>query len=559
VRKKLELLLLLLILALGLLLRLWEVGNVPPSPDWDEAALGYNAYSILLTGRDEYGQFMPLVLRSFDDYKPALYSYLIIPFIKIFDLNIISVRLPAIIFGVLAVFATYLLVKEILSIEDKQGKSNKYKETLALLSAAFLSISPWHLQFSRIAFESSVAASFNIFSALFFLKGLRKPYFLALSVFLGALNIYMYQSEKVFVPLFFLSFFIIFRCDILKIGKKWLLLSFITGVVITLPMIISIITNQNALMRAKGVSVFSDQTEFLKRNSEKVMFDKNNGKYLSLVFDNRRIEYFKAMVGGYISHFDLNWLFITGDIARHHAPYMGIIYLFELPLILVGFYTLMFGNFNRKIKMAIFFWFLVVPIPASITSGVPHAVRTLNFLPLFQIFSAFGAYELIKGIRNLGKIYYKIPVTLFILLIIVLNIAYYLNQYFIQQNYYYSQDWQYGYKQVVSYLKPIAGNYDQIIVSNKAPLDQSYIFFLFYLKYDPVAYLKSGGTISGGFKENHKGFSNYSFRPIDWNEEKKNNKFLYVGLPGDFPSEAKLIKTIPYLNGKPAIAIVSGE
>ena len=169
-RKKLELLLLLLILALGLLLRLWEVGNVPPSPDWDEAALGYNAYSILLTGRDEYGQFMPLVLRSFDDYKPALYSYLIIPFIKIFDLNIISVRLPAIIFGVLAVFATYLLVKEILSIEDKQGKSNKYKETLALLSAAFLSISPWHLQFSRIAFESSVAASFNIFSAFFFLK-----------------------------------------------------------------------------------------------------------------------------------------------------------------------------------------------------------------------------------------------------------------------------------------------------------------------------------------------------------------------------------------------------
>ena len=144
-------------------------------------------------------------------------------------------------------------------------------------------------------------------------------------------------------------------------------------------------------------------------------------------------------------------------------------------------------------------------------------------------------------------------------MIIVLNIAYYLNQYFIQQNYYYSQDWQYGYKQVVSYLKPIAGNYDQIIVSNKAPLDQSYIFFLFYLKYDPVAYLKSGGTISGGFKENHKGFSNYSFRPIDWNEEKKNNKFLYVGLPGDFPSEAKLIKTIPYLNGKPAIAIVSGE
>src|SRR3989344_3499082 len=162
-----------LIIVAAAFIRLYQIGSVPPSPDWDEVALGYNAYSIMLTGHDEYGKFMPIVLQSFDDYKPALYAYLIIPFIKIFDLSIISVRLPAIIFGVLAVFATYLLVKEILSIEDKQGKSNKYKETLALLSAAFLSISPWHLQFSRIAFESSVAASFNIFSALFFLKGLR--------------------------------------------------------------------------------------------------------------------------------------------------------------------------------------------------------------------------------------------------------------------------------------------------------------------------------------------------------------------------------------------------
>src|SRR3990167_6856775 len=106
---------LLLIVLLAVFLRFWQLGSVPPSPDWDEAALGYNAYSIMQTGKDEYGKFLPVILRSFDDYKPALYAYLIIPFIKIFDLNILAVRFPSALFGVIGVIFTYLLVKELFS------------------------------------------------------------------------------------------------------------------------------------------------------------------------------------------------------------------------------------------------------------------------------------------------------------------------------------------------------------------------------------------------------------------------------------------------------------
>src|SRR3989344_6455628 len=101
------------IVIIAIVLRFWQLGNVPPSPDWDEASLGYNAYSIMTTGRDEYGEFLPVILRSFDDYKPGLYAYLIIPFIKLIDLNIIAVRLPAATFGVFAVLGTYLLLKEL--------------------------------------------------------------------------------------------------------------------------------------------------------------------------------------------------------------------------------------------------------------------------------------------------------------------------------------------------------------------------------------------------------------------------------------------------------------
>src|SRR5438046_3421794 len=101
------------ILFIASLLRLWNLGSVPPSPDWDEVALGYNAYSIMQTGRDEYGKFMPIVLQSFDDYKPAIYIYSIIPLIPVFGLDIIAVRLPSAVFGILTVLATYFLVMEL--------------------------------------------------------------------------------------------------------------------------------------------------------------------------------------------------------------------------------------------------------------------------------------------------------------------------------------------------------------------------------------------------------------------------------------------------------------
>src|SRR3989338_6516297 len=172
--------LLILIIIVASALRLWQLGKVPSSPDWDEVALGYNAYSILQTGKDEYGKFLPIVLRSFDDYKPALYSYLTIPSILIFELNVFAVRLPSAIFGIISVVATYLLVKELFSMKSSfeiqsskeiSKEKNDWKlEILALLSAGLMAISPWHIQFSRVAFEANIGVALNVFGILFFLK-----------------------------------------------------------------------------------------------------------------------------------------------------------------------------------------------------------------------------------------------------------------------------------------------------------------------------------------------------------------------------------------------------
>lgn len=540
--KNIKWLLLGIIVVVAIVLRFWQLGAVPISPDWDEVALGYNAYSILHTGRDEYSAFMPVVMRSFDDYKPALYSYITIPSVAIFGLSVWSVRLPSAVFGVLTVLAVYFLVKELFK-----------KESLALLSSFFLAISPWHLQFSRIAFESNVGLGLNVFGALFFMKGLKKPWLLFVSMTSFVASAYVYQSEKVFSPLVILALVIIFRKELLQLPKKYLYVTFLLGFILSLPMMWFIVTNKYALERAQGVSVFADQSS-LKQDAARLLVDKQHHDYLGLILDNRRLIYAKEIIANYASHFDFNWLFITGDLSRHHAPNMGLLYLWELPFILVGIYFLIFGEYDKKTKWTIFSWYLLAPLAASVTTGVPHAVRALNFLPTYQIFSAIGIVSLIALLKK-RKILLA-WVSIIVVLIAILNISYYLDQYFVQTNYYTAYDWQYGYAKAVPFVESVANKYQKIVVSNQPPLDQSYMFFLFYLKYNPALYQYQSAHASGGFREDHY-FGKYEFRPIHWNSEPKNEKTLYVGRPSDFPSSAHILKVVDYPNGQPAVDVAT--
>lgn len=549
-KSKYHLWLLLLILVLAGFLRFWQLGKAPPSPDWDEAALGYNAYSIMETGRDEYGQSFPLILRSFDDYKPAIFVYLAMPAIKIFGLNTFAVRFPAALLGTIAVLLTFFLVKELFGRSPSAVRN-------ALAVSFLLAISPWHLQFSRIAFESNIGLFFNILMALLFLKGLKKPWLLVLAAFVAGLNIYVYQAEKIFTPLLALAMVLIWRKELLKLPWKYLVLTVVVGAVSLLPFVYMSLTTPEIFIRAKGTSFAADMTPFLSKTAERLLRDNQSQDYLGLILDNRRLTYIFAFLKGYLSHFNFNWLFITGDEARHHAPGMGLLYLWELPFLLFGIFSLVFAKISRKAKYLIFAWFLLAPIPAAFSSGAPHGVRTLRFLPMIQVFVAFGLIGFWQGIKK-KTIYLKIPILTLVILFSLFNFVYFLNQYFVQQNYYHSQSWQYGYQEAIEEIEKIEADYQKIVVSNQPYLDQSYMFFLFYLQFDPVAYQRTGGTISGGFAETHKGFGKYTFRPIEWEKEEKNSEILYVGRPEDFPEGVELIKEINFLDGHPAIKLVEG-
>lgn len=540
---KIELALFLVIAAVASFLRLWQLGHVPASPDWDEAALGYNAYSIKETGNDEYGTSFPIILRSFDDYKPALYAYFLIPFISLFGLNIFAVRLVSALFGIATVVVVYFILKELLGD----------RKSIPLLASFLLAISPWHIQFSRIAFESNVGLALNIFSVFFFIKGVKKPLFLLLYSLCAGLSLYMYQSEKVFVPLLFVLLVFIYRNTLFKLPKKYLILSLIVGIVIAFPIAHYTLTKKEALTRAKGVSVFSEDNQYLNDLSARNLINREKEDIVGLIFDNRRVFYVKSVIANYLSHYNIYWLFLSGDENRHHAPEMGLLYLWEFPFLFIGIYSLLFGKWNTKLKLLTFGLFLLAPVPASVTTGVPHSVRTLNFLPTFQIFSAIG---LIVSFLTISKIQIKYLIFALIFLFFIFNFVYYLNQYFVQQNYFYSQAWQYGYKELVDYVKEYEHKYDKIIISNQPHLDQSYIFFLFYLKYDPFLYQKEASNVSGGFAENHY-FGKFEFRPIIWEKEKKDRRTLFVGRENDFP-DTNVIKTIHFLDGKEAIKIVEG-
>ena len=179
------------IVLLAAVLRFYQLGTNPPSLDWDEVSLSYNAYSLIRNGTDEYGNAFPLLsIRSFNDYKPPMYVYALVPSLLIFGKTDFAVRFPSALAGILTVLFTYLLVKEL--FKDKK---------LATIAALLLTISPWHLQFSRIAFEANLALFFFVTGMFFLVKSFTKPIFVPISAAAFGIAIFSYHSLRVVIPL----------------------------------------------------------------------------------------------------------------------------------------------------------------------------------------------------------------------------------------------------------------------------------------------------------------------------------------------------------------------
>lgn len=544
--------LVIILITLATLLRFFQLGRTPISLEWDEVALGYDAYSVLHTGRDQFGKFFPITFRSIDDYKPPLYIYADIIPTALLGLNEFSTRFPSAFFGFLAVILTYILVKELF-----YNSSRVLKYSLALISAFFLAISPWHLQFSRAAFETNISVTITVAAVLFFLRAVRtnnnKDFFLS-SLFFGT-ALFSYHSTRVVTPLILISLMFVFHR---RLTKKALGIFFSLYIIFFL-LFIPIAFSKDAQVRFLATNDLN--TSYYQEISANEIFkDKmTGGEFGGKIFHNRRLAVFNyenasKFVINYLRHFSFEFLFEKGDVPLHHAPGFGMMYFFDLPLLLIGIFCYLKKYISRE-NIILPLWLLFAPIPAAVTWQSPHAVRTEIILPTLQIISALGLLEFILFIRKESKVFFYF-MAVFIAILISFGFGSYLHQYYIHTNIELSKNWLYGRKEAAIFTELNKSKYNRIIVSAK--VDMPYIFWLYYTKYSPELLLQNGGTLSGGFAENRNHFDKYEFHNFDFEKVKQmGEKILLVGVPEDFPEGVNTLKNIRYLDGTLGLRIVS--
>jgi len=538
---------LLIILLLSIFLRFYKLGSNPPSLDWDEASLGYNAYSILKTGADEYGNHLPIAFRSFDDYKPPVYVYLTVPSVALFGLNEFAVRLPAALIGVAAIVVVYFLVKEILINWDKEKR-----EYIALASAFFLAISPWHLQFSRAAFEGQAGMFFLILSLLFFFKGLKNKYLYLLFAVSFVLSIYSYHSFRLINPILLVVLLALFFKQLIK-QKILVVASLIIIAVFSSNAYLSFFSSAGSGARLSMVTVFSDPVLQMK-SAKNVEIAKKNSDLVGEILNNRRLIFIPTIVEGYFSHFNFNFLFVHGDGGvQHHAYNMGMLYLWDFPFVILGIIFLL-RKIDRRIFL-LFILFLLAPIPAAITTGPPHPVRAIAMIPAFQIFSSTGLILILYALfKNKHRIV-GIIISFLIIAGLALNAKYYFESYYVTTPVKYGYFWQYGYKEALSYAKENESGLKSIIMTYE--YDQPYIYYLFYNKIDPNWYQKNWDYNKNGEVDRFKRIiGKYIFRNIDYSKDKNIANTLLIAAPKEIPNNVNVIKTIKFPDGKIAFKIV---
>ena len=535
--------LLLVIVLLAAIIRLWQLDSNPPGLTWDEAALGYNGYSILQTGRDEYGNLLPLNLKSFGDYKPAIYAYLTIPLIAVLGLSEWAVRLPSALFGILAVYGIFLLINQLFK--------NRW---VALSCALMLAISPWAIQFSRAAFEANVALTLNIFGAYFLVKAKNKTNWLVPAAFVFGLSLLTYLSSKLFVPLFVIGLVLLFYRRI-KSSKPLSLgiLAFLG--VLGIVFVSTFVTGKTDRLATQNFFAYQRPLENTQLISSEDTTDSSSVVFQ--ILHGQWWDYYRGLFEHYFIYFSPKILFIEGDYSqRHRVPDLGVLFYFSVILIPIG---LLFLLRQKGSAWPIFIWLILAPIPAVLSRDLISILRALNMVVPLAILEGTGLYVLLRVIWGI-KGYWKYLGLLILSITIGFNFFIYLDRLFVHSPIQYSMYWLYGYKETLSNLK--ADQYQNVVVTDV--YGQPYIYYLFYNQYPPIKYQQQAKldqpTVDVGTVRK---IDNIEFRHIFWPHDRGTKNSLFIGSLDELPdkdilpfSEFRVLKDVRFLDGEPALRVV---
>lgn len=520
-----------LIILLNLFLRVYGLNKSPASVNFDEAALGYNAFSILKTSRDEYGNFLPISLRSFNDYKPALYSYLSIPFVKMMGLDASSTRMVSALAGTISLIFLYFFICEFVK-----------NRRLRLFIFLIVSLEPWRLHFSRTAFESNLSMCFFTAAAWFLYKyrDWKKEKniigkFVLISV-LFSLSAYSYHGARLAVPMLLGMWAI----DPLKIFFKknissyftWIwkkrLLGFVPMLMFVILILPVFLANQSSLVltRFKQENVFSRYSPYVPK--ELVTSDN-----VWQNWQNHPVYYFFGIMSGHIVSY-ISPVNLTQRV--YHWVRGGVQYIPEFSML--GWMETFFFVFGLIILISsivkdfkyrfIIYWIVAGAAPAALTWNWFHPLRSLNLFPALEIVVVLGMLGLYELGKNLLPVLVKKFVYAGVGLVLVLSLLFVVcNEYDYAV---WSNHGEYqpgGFKEGVPILKSLQGNYDQVIIDS--PHAQSYIFFLFYQSYPPeiiqkYAAIRPAPGVEGDLTFN---FDKYIFTEFDWPKQQNYHKTIF--------------------------------
>ncbi len=530
---------------LGGFLRLADITKNPVSLNIDEVAIGYNAYSILKTGRDEYGQFLPLSFKSTGDYKNPVPVYSMVPSIAVFGLNEFGVRLPTALFAILTIPLSFFLFFEI----------TKKKKT-SLIGSFLLSISPWHIYYSRYLSDTLIGTFFVMLGMLAFLRMLStgKRYWVVISSLALVLSMYSYHPERIFVPLF-VGTLLILKKGIVKLQKTNIVIFTILCAVLVLPIVYSMVLGPGAA-RAQMTWMGND-IEFTRNVLVKPLLE-------IPVLGSKSLLLFGFWARKYLNYFDPAFLFYNGLSMTMSGSYgLGIMYLFEIPWLILGIITLIRKKLSNNSLIAA--WILIGIFPASLTNNEQHSGRTLFILPMMILISAIGLTEFIKLIKVFFKPYLSNIIFVIFLIFIAWNLTLALIIYSVHFPKEQGEAFMEGTKETVEYALANENNYREIVLDPYRGIEAPYIvsiphmYILFYSKYDPHTYQNEVKMRPDG----SFGFSKFTIRRIDWRVDRYKKDTLFIGSPWSLPKQdiksEEILKKVYLSSGDLAFLIVAAK
>jgi 4-amino-4-deoxy-L-arabinose transferase-like glycosyltransferase len=335
------------LLAVGFILRVWRLDSMPPAVHPDEMA-GLVGVLDQLSGR------MPL--HPFFDYRIIylpLYGTFEYLSSLVFGYNAAAYRLPAVLLGLATIVCTigltYRLTKDRLS---------------ALLAGAVSAIMPWEITVSRVATENAAMLPFLLGGLWALRAGIEdnRGRLIALAGALLALDAYSYRAA---LPDAIVLAGALVLLDFQRARRCWraLIAGIVVFALVLAPLVAGVIADSDFFWRDRYISTFREGI---------------TPASLALFWSN------------YLAHFNLSAIFFYGDGNPRNGPPFGVLYLWMLPMMIVGAIAA-FRSYGVRLVAFFTVWLALYPLGGAITNdGVPHFLRGLVGAPLAAILCGIG-------------------------------------------------------------------------------------------------------------------------------------------------------------------------